>query len=85
MVIAIIGILAAMILSAVSRAKNHASKVTDLNNLKQIMVALHLYTADDGDVLPPPNWDNGGFPGPKASTGLALQPDLTPPAPTVSM
>jgi hypothetical protein len=24
---------------------------------------LHIYTSDDGDVLPPPNWDNGGFGG----------------------
>ena len=58
-VIAIIGILATMILSVLGRAKNSASKVTDLNNLKQIMVALHTYTSDGGDVLPPPNWDNG--------------------------
>jgi len=58
-VIAIIGILAALLLPALSRAKNSASKATDLNNLKQIMVALHLYTSDDGDVLLPPNWDNG--------------------------
>jgi type II secretory pathway pseudopilin PulG len=59
-VIAIIAILAALLMPALSKAKNQASKVTDLNNLKQIMVAVHLYTADDGDVLPPPNWDNGG-------------------------
>jgi prepilin-type N-terminal cleavage/methylation domain-containing protein len=62
-VIAIIGILAAMIMTAVSKAKNRAAEVTDLNNLKQITVALHIYTSDDGDVLPPPNWDNGGFGG----------------------
>jgi prepilin-type N-terminal cleavage/methylation domain-containing protein len=60
-VIAIIAILAAMLLPALSKAKNQAAKVTDLNNLKQIMVAIHLYTSDDGDVLPPPNWDSGGF------------------------
>jgi prepilin-type N-terminal cleavage/methylation domain-containing protein len=59
-VIAIIAILAAMLLPALSKAKNQASKATDLNNLKQIMVAVHLYTADGSDVLPPPNWDNGG-------------------------
>jgi len=61
MVIAIIAILAALLLPALSRAKNSASKATDLNNLKQFMVAVHLYTSDDGDVLPPPNWDGGGF------------------------
>jgi prepilin-type N-terminal cleavage/methylation domain-containing protein len=60
-VIAIIAILAALLLPALSKAKNDASKATDLNNLKQIMVAVHLYAADDTDVLPPPNWDNGGF------------------------
>jgi prepilin-type N-terminal cleavage/methylation domain-containing protein len=58
-VIAIIGILAAMLLSALSKAKNSASKVSDLNNLKQIMIALHVYTSDNGDILPLPNYDNG--------------------------
>jgi len=59
-VIAIIGILAALLMPALSRAKNQAGKATDLNNLKQIMLALHLYASDDGDVLPSANWDNGG-------------------------
>jgi prepilin-type N-terminal cleavage/methylation domain-containing protein len=58
-VIAIIAILAALLLPVLSKAKNDASKATDLNNLKQIMVAVHLYTSDDGDVLPMPNWDGG--------------------------
>ena len=60
-VIAIIAILAALLLPALSRAKNQAAKVTDLNNLRQIMLALQIYTGDANDVLPPPNWDNGGF------------------------
>jgi prepilin-type N-terminal cleavage/methylation domain-containing protein len=79
-VIAIIGILAALLLPTLSKAKNHASKVTDLNNLKQIMVTLHLYTADDNDVLPPPNWDNGGFNGANGNgtfAGWLYKPDLT--------
>jgi len=59
-VIAIIGILSALILAAVSRAKNSASKVTDINNLRQIIVALQVYTSDQNDTLPAPNWDNGG-------------------------
>jgi prepilin-type N-terminal cleavage/methylation domain-containing protein len=58
-VIAIIAILAAMLLPALSKAKNQAAKATDINNLKQIMIAVQLYTADDGDVLPLPNWDGG--------------------------
>src|ERR1039458_4303707 len=60
-VIAIIGILAAVIMTAGSNSKNSASKATDINNLKQIMVTLNIYTSDDGDVLPRANWDNGGF------------------------
>ena len=59
-VIAIIGILAALLMPALSKAKNQAGKATDLNNLKQIMVALLVYTSDDADVLPSANWDNGG-------------------------
>lgn len=58
-VIAIIGILAALLLPALSRAKNQGAKTTDINNLKQITVAVHIYAGDDNDVLPPPNWDGG--------------------------
>jgi prepilin-type N-terminal cleavage/methylation domain-containing protein len=74
-VIAIIAILAALLLPVLSRAKNQASKVTDLNNLKQIMTALHAYTSDDGNVLPPPNWDNGGSTG-ETNTGWLYAIDL---------
>lgn len=59
-VIAIIGILAAMLLPTLNKAKNQAGKATDLNNLKQIMVAVHLYASEGGDVLPSANWDSGG-------------------------
>ena len=58
-VIAIIGILAAMTLAALSRAQNSASKVTDINNLRQIMIALQSFSAENDDVLPAPNWDDG--------------------------
>lgn len=59
-VIAIIAILAALLFSALSKAKNQAGKATDLNNLKQIMLSTHMYAEDYADVLPLPNWDNGG-------------------------
>jgi prepilin-type N-terminal cleavage/methylation domain-containing protein len=59
-VIAIIGILAALLMPALNKAKSQAGKATDLNNFKQIMVAVHIYAADDDDVLPSANWDNGG-------------------------
>jgi prepilin-type N-terminal cleavage/methylation domain-containing protein len=58
-VIAIIGILAALLLPVLGKAKNRASQVTDLNNLKEQTMALNLYCTDDGDILPWPNWDNG--------------------------
>lgn len=62
-VIGIIGILAALVLAVTARAKNTASKVTDINNLRQIMIALHSYCADNGDTLPMANWDNGNATG----------------------
>lgn len=77
-VIAIIGILAALLLPVLSRAKSQASKVTDINNLKQIMMAVVIHTSDQNDVLPPPNWDNGGFPGPQGTNaGWLYTPNRT--------
>jgi len=73
-VIAIIGILAGLLLPVLGKAKNSAGKATDLNNLKQIMVAIHLYASDNGDVLPPPNWDNGGFDGNGTVAGWLYKP-----------
>jgi prepilin-type N-terminal cleavage/methylation domain-containing protein len=58
-VIAIISILAALLLTVLSKAKNQAGKATDLNNLKQIMVAVHIYASEGGDALPSANWDDG--------------------------
>src|ERR1017187_2667360 len=58
-VIAIIAIIAALLLPVLSRSKNQGAKATDLNNLHQIMVVLHLYADDNNGVLPWPNWDYG--------------------------
>jgi prepilin-type N-terminal cleavage/methylation domain-containing protein len=58
-VIAIIAILAALLLPVLSKPKNHAAKVVDLNNFKQILVAVQLYAGDNSDALPRPNWDEG--------------------------
>jgi prepilin-type N-terminal cleavage/methylation domain-containing protein/prepilin-type processing-associated H-X9-DG protein len=50
-VIAIIAILAAMLLPALSRAKTQAQGTGCMNNSKQLMVAWHMYTDDNRDVL----------------------------------
>lgn len=55
-VIAIIAILAAMLLPALSSAKNRAQKIVDLNNNKQILTATHLYVNDNNNFLPSPGW-----------------------------
>lgn len=58
-VIAIIAILFALLLPVISRAKNQAARTTDLSNLRQVMVAVHVYTGENNEVLTWPNWDYG--------------------------
>ncbi len=52
-VIAIIGILAALLLPALCRSKQKAQGTFCVSNGRQLMLALHLYTADSNDWLPP--------------------------------
>jgi prepilin-type N-terminal cleavage/methylation domain-containing protein/prepilin-type processing-associated H-X9-DG protein len=52
-VIAIIAILAAMLLPALSRAKQKAQAITCVNNLKQLAMAWIMYADDSQDQLPP--------------------------------
>jgi prepilin-type N-terminal cleavage/methylation domain-containing protein len=56
-VIAIIAILAAMLLPALSNAKNRAIMITDINNNKQTMLSAHMYATDWKEVMPDPGWD----------------------------
>ena len=55
-VIAIIAILAAILLPALSAAKNRAQAVTDINNCKQIVLAAQLYCGDNNDYMPQTGW-----------------------------
>src|SRR2546430_17303824 len=57
-VIAIIAILAGLLLPALAKAKDQAQKTVDFNNVKQILLASHLYSSDNNDQTAHPTWDS---------------------------
>ncbi|MDE3066190.1 MAG: DUF1559 domain-containing protein [Verrucomicrobiota bacterium] len=62
-VIAIIAILAALLFPALARAKEKAQGVSCINNLKQLMTAMTLYTGDNHELFPPNPDDGNTIPG----------------------
>ena len=84
-VIAIIAILAAMLLPALSSARNRAQQTIDLNNNKQLILGAILYSGDNGERLPgcgwgttDPCWAHGAnLPAGQTATALTFSAMLT--------
>lgn len=55
--VAIIGVLAAVLLPALARAREAARRASCLNNLSQIGIAMHMYAQEHDGQLP---WSGGG-------------------------
>ncbi|AOS45626.1 Type II secretion system protein G precursor [Lacunisphaera limnophila] len=76
-VIAIIGILAALIFPTVSKVRENAQRTADANNLREIVKAASLYAADNNDRLPDPTALAAQYPGlgtgPYAWAGILAQ------------
>jgi len=58
-VIAIIAILAALLLPALAKAKQSGYRAVDLNNLKELGVAMTMVANDNNDLMPWANWFSG--------------------------
>src|SRR5262245_62067474 len=55
-VIAIIGILAALLLPTLVKSKAKALQIQCLGQNKQLTLALQMYSQENSDLLPWPNW-----------------------------
>jgi prepilin-type N-terminal cleavage/methylation domain-containing protein len=70
-VIAIISILAALLLPALGKGKAKAEGISCLNQGKQLMLALTMYTSDHHDLFPPNPDDGNTLPGHNWCSGKA--------------
>src|SRR6478609_3110918 len=75
-VLAIIAILAGLLGHGLAAAKEQAYRTVCINNNKQLALALHLYTPDNNESMPWPNWANEYGPGwlYRPTTGRAPDP-----------
>lgn len=60
-VIAVVAVLAGLFLPAVAKTRDRSQAVLDVNNVQQILLATHLYEANNSDYMPHPTW--GGVDG----------------------
>jgi prepilin-type N-terminal cleavage/methylation domain-containing protein len=60
-VIAIIAILASMLLPVLSKAKEKGQRARCIANVKQILLATHMYVLDFNDTLPYTSWSSGTY------------------------
>ncbi len=57
------GVMVAMLLPAIQAARQAARRATSANNMKQLLLAMHLYAQDHGNRFPAPaNYDADGKP-----------------------
>src|SRR5262245_60670299 len=57
-VIAIIAILAALLLPALAKAKEKANRTACVNNMRNLALAMTMYTHDNNDMMPWCQWYN---------------------------
>jgi prepilin-type N-terminal cleavage/methylation domain-containing protein len=61
-VIVTLAILAALLLPALAKSGDNDARMICLNNLRQLGTALNLYTGENQDYMPWPNWGNDPWP-----------------------